>query len=125
MNVDANLQRDPRLFAASLGGIGADANNAAALTTFLDRPLDSLDGDTILNLRDRIVSEVTESSSAISAAAEGYRSYEASLRGKQLAISGVNIDEEAVKLMTFQRSFQASARFISTINELLDTLVKL
>lgn len=125
LNVDATLQRDPRLFAASLGGIGTDANNAAALTTFLDRPLDSLDGDTILNLRDRIVSEVTESSSAISAAAEGYRSYEASLRGKQLAISGVNIDEEAVKLMTFQRSFQASARFISTINELLDTLVKL
>jgi flagellar hook-associated protein 1 FlgK len=125
LNVDTALLADPRLFAASSGGIGADAKNAAQLTAFLDRPLDSLNGDTLLNLRDRMVSEVTEGSSATSAAADGYRSYEASLRGKQLAVSGVNIDEEAVKLMTYQRAFQASARFITTINELLDTLVKL
>lgn len=125
INVDSQLQTDPRLFAASRGGVGADARNAADLTAFLDRPLDSLDGDTILNLRERVVSEVTEASAASTAVADGFRTFEGSLRGKQLAISGVNLDEEAVKLMTYQRSFQAAARFIAAINEMLDTLVKL
>ena len=42
-----------------------------------------------------------------------------------LAIQGVNIDEEAIRMITYQRAFQASARVVSTINEMLDTLVNL
>jgi flagellar hook-associated protein 1 FlgK len=37
----------------------------------------------------------------------------------------VNIDEEAVKMMMYQRSYQASARYIATLSDLLDALVKL
>ena len=40
-------------------------------------------------------------------------------------MSGVSIDEEAVKMMTLQRIYQASAKYIQTISELLDLLVNL
>ncbi len=38
-------------------------------------------------------------------------------------ISGVNIDEEMVHMMEYQRAFQGAARFISVVDEMLDTLV--
>ena len=40
-------------------------------------------------------------------------------------MSGVSIDEETINLLTYQRTYEASAKFISVINELLNTLVNL
>lgn len=41
------------------------------------------------------------------------------------SISGVSLDEEMVNLMKFQRGFQASARMLSTANQLIDALLNL
>ncbi|WP_108947167.1 flagellar hook-associated protein FlgK [Shewanella halifaxensis] len=38
------------------------------------------------------------------------------------SVSGVNLDEEAANLMRFQQSYQASARIMSTANEIFNTL---
>ena len=45
------------------------------------------------------------------------------LQSQRDSISGVNLDEEASNMMTLQRGYQASARFISVINQLTDQLV--
>jgi len=37
--------------------------------------------------------------------------------------AGVNLDEEMTNMMLYQRSYQASARVITTADELLDTLI--
>lgn len=37
--------------------------------------------------------------------------------------SGVSVDEESVNLIRFQRAYQASARFINTIDQLLDVVI--
>ncbi len=37
--------------------------------------------------------------------------------------SGVSLDEEAANLMRFQRSYEASARYFTTIVDTLDTLM--
>ena len=41
----------------------------------------------------------------------------------RLSVSGVSLDEEMVDLMRFQRAYQAAARIISVIDEMLDTLI--
>ncbi|MBL7998943.1 MAG: flagellar hook-associated protein FlgK [Candidatus Kapabacteria bacterium] len=41
------------------------------------------------------------------------------------AMTGVNIDEEAVNMIKFQRAFEAAARVISTSSEMLQTIVNL
>ncbi|MBI4569341.1 MAG: flagellar hook-associated protein FlgK [Planctomycetes bacterium] len=45
------------------------------------------------------------------------------LQNERERISGVNIDEEAIQLISFQRAFQASARFISIVDQLLQALI--
>jgi flagellar hook-associated protein 1 FlgK len=39
------------------------------------------------------------------------------------SISGVNIDEELAEMIKFQHGYQAAARFISNINQMLDTII--
>ncbi|MBI5360793.1 MAG: hypothetical protein HZA48_09470, partial [Planctomycetes bacterium] len=38
-------------------------------------------------------------------------------------ISGVNLDEEAVNLIEYQRTYQAAARYISVVDSMLQTLM--
>jgi len=39
------------------------------------------------------------------------------------AVSGVNLDEEAANLIKFQNAYQASAKVVSVVNNLFDTLI--
>ncbi len=112
-------------FAASSQGIGNGAGNAEKLAAFLDQPLVSA-GDASLNdLYNQLINEVTQGSSVAQSVAEGYRTFEGTLTAQQQAVSGVSIDEEAIKMLTMQRIFQASAKYIQTISDLLDMLVKI
>jgi flagellar hook-associated protein 1 FlgK len=46
-----------------------------------------------------------------------------SLRAQWESISGVNLDEETVQLMRYQRAFQGAARIITTIDELIQQIL--
>jgi flagellar hook-associated protein 1 len=41
----------------------------------------------------------------------------------QASVSGVNLDEEMVNLTQYQRGYEASARVVTVLNEMLDTLI--
>jgi flagellar hook-associated protein 1 FlgK len=112
-------------FAASLGGIGEDAGNAERLAEFLEKPLESAGNASLADLYNQLLNEVTQGSSIAQSVAEGFRVFEGTLEGQQQAVSGVSIDEEAIKMITLQRIYQASARYIQTVSELLDVLVNL
>jgi flagellar hook-associated protein 1 FlgK len=117
------LKKDPAKFAASRGGVGADVDNAVVLAEFLDQPLASKSGASIGTLYDRLVSDTTQGSTVSRAVAEGNRAFEQTLRSQKIATSGVSLDEETVRLIGYQQSYQASARYISVLRELFQILV--
>jgi flagellar hook-associated protein 1 FlgK len=45
------------------------------------------------------------------------------LHGMRESISGVNIDEELSNMIKYQHGYSAAARFITTVNSMLDTLI--
>jgi flagellar hook-associated protein 1 FlgK len=47
------------------------------------------------------------------------------IRNLQDGVSGVSLDEEAADLMRFQRAYEANARFFSTVNDTLTTLLNM
>ncbi|MEX0936356.1 MAG: flagellar hook-associated protein FlgK [Pirellulales bacterium] len=104
---------------------GENNLNAIELVRFFDKPLDSNNGASINVLQERLISEVTRGSTVAKSVAEGFRIFEETLNGQKLATSGVSLDEEAVRMLSYQRMFQASARYIATLSELLELLVNL
>jgi flagellar hook-associated protein 1 FlgK len=47
----------------------------------------------------------------------------AAIDNQRKSVSGVSLDEEMTNLVTFQRGYQASARMMTTIDSMLDTLI--
>ncbi len=129
LGVSEVLRDDPAKFAASLAAGNGDytpnLDNAVALGGFMDRPLESQNNASLMVLYDRMIGETTQAASISGAVAEGARVFEQTLRGQKMATSGVSLDEEAVRMIAYQRAFQASARYITTLSELFDIVVTL
>ena len=45
------------------------------------------------------------------------------ISGQRQSVSGVSLDEEMTNLVTYQRGYQASARALTSLDEMLDTLI--
>ncbi|MFH1267927.1 MAG: flagellar hook-associated protein FlgK [Planctomycetota bacterium] len=116
LGVSEDVAEDPAKFAASRNGIGVDTKNAEALVAY---------GSSAFAMYETLATQVAHGSADAGGLADGARAIEETFRGQKLAISGVSLDEEAVRLMAHQHSFQASARYIATLRELLEILVNL
>ena len=116
---------DPSLFTASRSGIGGDTANAELLAHFGETPLDTAGGKTLTETYETLIGRITQGSALAHSAAEGLRVFHNTLESQQLAISGVSIDEETIKMLNYQHAYQASARFVQAISELLDVLTRI
>jgi flagellar hook-associated protein 1 FlgK len=123
--VNQVLLTDGSKFSASADGIGVGTENGLRLIALHDASLDSLDGNSLTGLYDQLVNKTTQGSTVAQAVAEGLRVFESTLDAGAQAVSGVNLDEEAIRMISLQRTYQATARYISTLSELLDLLVNL
>ena len=47
----------------------------------------------------------------------------AQLEDQRGIISGISMDEEVTNLIAYERAFQASARIIQTVDEMMETLL--
>jgi flagellar hook-associated protein 1 FlgK len=125
LGVSTVLQNDPGKFAASQGGIGQDTQNATVLANFANQSLASQNGDTISTVYDNFMAGTTQAASVAQSTSTASQSYLQTLQGQKTSISGVNIDEEAVDMMTLQSNYAASAKYITTLQQLLSILVQL
>jgi len=125
INVAETIRNDPGKFAASQGGVGADIENALKLTTFQDALLPSAGNITLTGFYDQITANTAQSAAVAKSVAQGFRTFQRTLEGQKLATSGVSIDEEAIKMIQYQRAYQAAAKFITTVSDLLEVLIQL
>ena len=112
-------------FASSTQGINEGTQNALRLVALYDDSLTALDGSSIRGIYDTIINETTQGATISTAVADGFRVFAGTLEASAQAVSGVNLDEEAIDMITLQQTYQASARYIRTLAELLDTLINL
>ena len=123
IGINQTLLADPGKRAMSAGGIAEDTENGKLLANLLTAPLAGQGDLSLAALYDRMTNNVAQSAQAAGAAADGFRHFQQALEGQLLAVTSVNLDEEAVKMILYQRAFQASAKVISTVNEMLETLL--
>lgn len=123
--VNSIVASDPRKLAASLTGIGYGTDNALRMAQAFEDPIDSLGGRSLKETYEDMVVGLAQQTSVQNGKSEGLQNFYNTLEAKHLAISGVNLDEEAVKMIFYQRMYQANSKLIQTANEMLDTLVSL
>jgi flagellar hook-associated protein 1 FlgK len=125
IGINSVVRSDASKFAASEGGVGEDTKIALQLAAFGDRPLESRNGETLSKQYESLVADVTQASAVTKAVSEGFSVYQQTLEGQYLGLTGVSIDEEAINMISYQRTYQASARLVATISELLNVLMNL
>ncbi len=123
--VNAVVAADGSKFAASNAGIGVNVENGLRLVALHDEGLASLSGNSITGLYDQLINETAQGATVAGSLTDGFKVFEQTLQANAQAVSGVNLDEEAIDMIMLQRTYQASARYISTLSELMDILVSL
>ena len=123
--VNSVVANDHRYFATARGGGASDGSNAQLLAEFIDNPAAALGNVSLSEYYDTLVSTIAQSSATSTALTNGLQSYQDSLNSQREQFSGVSLDEEALMMMQFQRSYQASARLISVIDELFNVLLNI
>ncbi len=125
IDVNALLSNDPSMLAASATGIGNGTQNAVRMAQAFEDPLESLGGRSLKESYEDMVVRITQDVSIQAGKSDGLRNFYQSLEAQHLATIGVNMDEEAVKMIFYQRVYQANSRLIQISNEIMDTLVNL
>ena len=116
--VSASLLADPRLLAASSAGGGyADNANALALAALAGDP----DGPD--HLYRAMIVELGVEAQAVSRRVGIQVDVTGQVDAARDSQAGVNIDEEMTNMLSYQRAYEAAARFMTAIDQLLDTLV--
>ncbi len=123
IQVRSEIQSDPRLLAISLDGPGSGARNALALASAFTTGQQELGGLSIQESFEEFVAQTAQHINSQLTITEGIENFRNSLEAKHLSITGVSLDEEAAKLLMYQRAFQASSKVISVVSELFNTLV--
>lgn len=125
LGVSAAIQKTPGLLSTSAGGIGKDTQTVLKLAALEKQPLPTLSGRSIRSQYELSVGDVAQRSSTAKSLAEAFSQYAATLESESLSQTGVNLDEEAAKMLQYQRAYQASARVIQTANEIFDVMMQL
>jgi flagellar hook-associated protein 1 FlgK len=123
IELSADVAGDHRKIAASRLSSGNDNNAAVDLGNLLHRPVFS--GGTITEQYRSIVFTIAND---VATADSSFREHDAlttQLQNRRQSVSGVSIDEETVQILQFQRSYEASARLIRVVDELLQVTLGL
>ncbi|MFN0199412.1 MAG: flagellar hook-associated protein FlgK [Planctomycetaceae bacterium] len=123
--VNSIVRDDHAYFATARGGGPSDGSNAQLLAKFSDNPVAVMQNASLIEYYDVLISTLAQSSATTTSLTDGLSAYQDSLQSQRSQFSGVSLDEEAIKMMEFQRAYQASARMIGIIDELFDVLLNI
>ncbi len=111
----------PDQLAGAAPGVPAGNTNALNLAALANGP--QLDGLTYTAFYGRLATRIGQALEAARTDQETHEQLLFQSRAIRDEISGVSLDEEAARLIEFQRAYEATARIISILNELTQTTI--
>ncbi len=122
--VDSSIVDQPNRVAAATSGLPGDGSNAGQLAGLATTASASLgNGQSILDYYNAMMTDLATTTAAASNAVEAADVISGSLQAQWESVSGVNLDEETLMLMRYQRAFQGAARIVSVVDELLQQVL--
>jgi flagellar hook-associated protein 1 FlgK len=126
ISINGALSGNPSFVqAAGVAGAAGDNQTALALAQLGSRPLAALNQQTLGQRFGQIVAGLGQSLSSANAQIDNQDIVQKMLLRQRDSVGGVSLDEEMTDLLRFQRAYQASARLITTLDEMLEIAVNL
>jgi len=126
INVNGLLLNNPALVQAS-GSTTAVGDNTTmlALSQLANQPQAGLSNQTFSQSYGQTVATLGQALSSVNNQQADQQVVQNLLQKQRDSYSGVSLDEEMTNLIKYQKAFEASARLINTIDEMLDTVLSL
>jgi flagellar hook-associated protein 1 FlgK len=126
IGVNATLVNDPTKFqAAGVAGAPGDNTVALALAQLAQQTNPALGNQTFSDAYGQIVSNFGNALNNVNNQLSDHDAVNTMLLQQRSSVSGVSIDEEMTNLMTYQRAYQASAKIVTTVDQMLDTVINM
>jgi flagellar hook-associated protein 1 FlgK len=123
--VNPALTANSGLLAASQSGAAGDNQTAKAIAALADAPTVGAGGATFMQAWSQIVFQVGSDTQNALAAQQSHQDVLSAVQQLRDSVSGVSLDDEATAMLTFQRGYQANAKFFSTVNDVIDLLMNM
>ena len=126
IGVNATLLNDPSFVqAAGVSGASGDNQTALALAQLAQTKHAAFNNQTFNQSYGQTVAAFGQELSTVNSQLGDQEAIEDMLLRQRDSLGGVSLDEEMTDLTRFQKAFAASARLITTVDEMLDTLVNM
>jgi flagellar hook-associated protein 1 FlgK len=126
IGVNSALINDPRLLQASEASDTPGGNKVAlALGALADAKQAALGDQTFQQSYAATVADLGQKLASTNTQLSDQKSVQTMLLQQRDSVSGVSLDEELTDLTKFQKAFQASARLVSTVDDMLDTIISM
>jgi len=125
IDVASVLKDAPARLAVGKDHVGGSNGTALDIAAMQDARLEDLGELSLREYWQNAVNQLAVRSGQAGTAVETNGLVRESLDAQFQSISGVSIDEETISLLSYQRQFQAASRYISTIDETLQELLRL
>lgn len=124
--IDDRVLADLNNIAASADGNTGDNGTALAIASIRNSDdLAGLQGDTIEGFFFTLLGEVGSRSKEAQTMAENHRLFSSQIDNRRQSVQGVSLNDEASKLVLFQRAYQAAARTVSIMDDLMEVTINL
>ena len=126
IQVNGALQSDPsRVQASGSAGNAGDNQVARSISSLANQAQAALGGITISQKYSAAVSGIGSSLAGVTQGIADQKSVTDLLGAQRSSLSGVSMDEELADLTRYQKAYEASARVMSTVTTMLDTVINL
>jgi len=114
---------DPSSIAASSDGTMGSSGNATALAALQNQPI--VNGQNVTDFYAGLVNNIGNQVSFANTQQQAESALEQQLQNQLQSISGVSIDQEASNLVMLQQAYEASAKVVSVVAQLMETTINM
>jgi len=121
--VRSQIAEDPTQVATSLGADGTDNYNILRISQLINEPMSDLDNMTMGVFHRKLVTDIGQQMNVRQMQQDNLEVIVQNLSNQRDDVSGVDINEEAAQLLMFEQMFQSMAKYLSTVQSTMESLM--
>ncbi len=126
IQVNSDLTANPSLLQASgTDGAAGDNQAALALAQLSGKSVSALNNQTFTQSYTQAATTLGQAAASINSQVDDQKVVSNMLTQQRQSTSGVSLDEEMTNMLTYQKAYEASSKLISTVDEMLTTLINM